>query len=150
MDFVVVVVSIISVVTVNIKSSKNVGVFRVLRSLRPLKVIQRIPGLRVIVQSLIIAMPSVAEVGVIVFLIFFIFGIFFTNFLNGQLRACSLPFDLTSQQYAPQNDLLSHPIPWEQYSNEQQSWFGPNNNYTSKKIHSLTLHWINGFDVLSG
>ena len=81
--------------------------------------------------SLIVAIPSVAQVGVIVLLIYFIFGVFFLSFLNGQLRACTLPFELTSQQNAPQNDLLQWPIAWADYSDVQRSWFAPGNNYTS-------------------
>ena len=81
--------------------------------------------------SLIVAIPSVAQVGVIVLLIYFIFGVFFLSFLSGQLRACTLPFKLTSQQYAPQNELLQWPIAWADYSDVQRSWFAPGNNYTS-------------------
>lgn len=151
LDFFVVVVSLLSTFS---SDGKSIGVLRALRSLRPLKIIQRIPGLRVIVQSLILALPSVAEVSVIVFMVYFIFAIFYTNYFYGQLRscyspvnilcvsntnstyhyncrACTLPFDITSQKFAPQNDLLVHPIPWDQYSNEQRSWFAPNNTYTS-------------------
>lgn len=88
MDFVVVVVSLLSTFSEN---GKSIGIFRALRSLRPLKIIQRIPGLRVIVQSLILALPSVAEVSVIVLMVYFIFGIFYTNYFYGQLRSCYLP-----------------------------------------------------------
>jgi len=79
----VVVVSLLSTFT---DRGAKIGVFRALRALRPLKIIQRIPGLRVIVHSLVLAMPSVAEVGVIVLMVFFVFGIFFTNYFYGQLR----------------------------------------------------------------
>eukprot|EP01036_Dinobryon_divergens_P025037 gene25037-33549_t len=131
LDFFVVVVSLLSTFS---SDGKSIGVLRALRSLRPLKIIQRIPGLRVIVQSLILALPSVAEVSVIVFMVYFIFAIFYTNYFYGQLRACTLPFDITSQKFAPQNDLLVHPIPWDQYSNEQRSWFAPNNTYTTGNV----------------
>lgn len=129
LDFVVVLVSVLSIGAAT-SGAKTIGKFRALRSLRPLKVVQRIPGLRIICQSLVLAMPTVAEVSVIILLVYFVFGIFFTNFLYGQLRACSLSFDVTSEQYASQNNLLSYPIPWDQYSATQRSWFAPSNNYT--------------------
>jgi hypothetical protein len=84
LDFIVVVVSLLSTFSTR---GMNIGMFRALRALRPLKIIQRIPGLRVIVHSLALALPSVAEVGVIVLMVFFIFGIFFTNYFYGQLRS---------------------------------------------------------------
>ena len=130
MDFFVVVVSILSVAFDGQSQSKSIGVLRVLRSLRPLKIIQMIPGLRIIVLSLIVAIPSVAEVGLMVMIVYFIFSVFFTSFLSGQLRSCELNFDLTTQQYTPQSDLITNPPNlWSDFTPTQKSWFGPNSAF---------------------
>jgi voltage-dependent calcium channel T type alpha-1G len=66
-------------------------VFRLLRSLRPLRVINRAPGLKLVVQTLITSLKPIGNIVLICCTFFIIFGI-----LGVQVLLCSvtvLPFD---------------------------------------------------------
>jgi len=86
-DFVIVIFSIISLawsqVNLNI-----VKVLRLLRVLRPLRVISRNEGLKISIQSLLIAIPKIVNVIVISLLFFLIFGIIGVNYLKGIYFYC--------------------------------------------------------------
>ena len=81
-DFVIVVLSIISIMPLNI----NLNIFKVLRLmrvLRPLRVISKNDGLRLSIQSLLMAIPSIFNVILIALLFFLIFGIMGVNYMKG-------------------------------------------------------------------
>ena len=61
LDFVAVVASILELFSV--KGGKSLRVLRTLRVLRPLKMIHRFPGIKLVVDALLLSMPSVGNVG---------------------------------------------------------------------------------------
>ena len=63
-------------------------VFRLIRILRPLRVISRNEGLKLCIQSLIMAFPNIVNVTVISFLFFLIFGIIGVNYMKGAYFYC--------------------------------------------------------------
>ena len=59
-----------------------------LRVLRPLRMISRNEGLKLAVESLINAIPSIINALVIALLFFILFGIFGTNYFKGKFFYC--------------------------------------------------------------
>jgi len=64
-------------------------ILRLLRVLRPIRVISKNEGLKISIQSLIMAVPSIGNVVIISFLFFLIFGIVGVNYFKGELYYCS-------------------------------------------------------------
>jgi hypothetical protein len=58
-------------------------VIRLIRILRPLRMISRNEGLRICIQSLIMAFPNIVNITLISSLFFLIFGIIGVNYLKG-------------------------------------------------------------------
>ena len=58
------------------------------RVLRPLRVINRNQGLKLVVKTLIQAIPSVFNVAIVCFIFYFIFGIFFVSIKKGHFHHC--------------------------------------------------------------
>jgi hypothetical protein len=87
-DFFIVVVadmSIIASITTNY-TSEYLGVLRIiklLRIVRILRVMRIFPRIRILVDSLILFMPMVANIGSLIFLILFIFGVIGVNMFAG-------------------------------------------------------------------
>lgn len=81
-DFIVVIVSIISLAITSSKL-KIVKILRLLRVLRPLRVISRNKGLRVGIQALFMAIPSLVNVLIVSCLFYLIFGIIGVNYFKG-------------------------------------------------------------------
>lgn len=65
--------------------------FRVLRALRPLRVIQRVPELKMVVNSLFKAIPIIGNVIVLLAMFWLIFGILGVQLFKGQFYSCSDP-----------------------------------------------------------
>lgn len=85
LDFVVVVMALLG-------QSKLFGssfkIIRVLRALRPLRLIKRNPGMKVLVDGLIRAIPQLANTLCVSFLFFFVFAILSVNFFKGKMWHC--------------------------------------------------------------
>ena len=92
LDFVVVVTGIASVVmqaSLGPEASERFGVFQALRAvrvLRPLRTISRVPGMRVIVHSLLDAVPQLAGVMVLFLFVLLIFGVVGIQLFHGLLH----------------------------------------------------------------
>jgi hypothetical protein len=69
---------------------KLIRVLRLLRTLRPLRLITRNKGLRIIVEALMEAMPTLLRAIIISGLFYVGFSILFMNLLKGELWRCSL------------------------------------------------------------
>lgn len=89
-DFTVVIISIISMCITSDKL-KIVKIIRLLRVLRPLRVISRNKGLKIGIQALFMAVPSLFNVLVIAMLFFMICGIVGVNYFKGTLYSCKFP-----------------------------------------------------------
>jgi hypothetical protein len=150
LDCFVVAVSIFSVITVDDKSLRSLGSLRALRALRPLKLVNRLPGLRVIVQALFGAATEIMNIAILVFFVFFIFAIFFTSFLKGQLRSCGgAVFDNVISANSLYMDLLTYPVPWNSMTPWQQSLFGANSPLlNASSLSSISTMYVNSSAVL--
>ena len=89
LDFMVVVISIISMFFLSGNSPlASLKALRSLRALRPLRMINRAPGLKVVVNALFAAVPDVVNVAAVCLLFFLIFSLVLVNYMKGLLRAC--------------------------------------------------------------
>lgn len=86
-DSTVVVLSIISL-SIEGGKLKIFKVFRLLKVLRPLRVISRNKGLKIGIQALFMAIPSILNVIMVSSLFFVIFGIIGINFFKGAFFSC--------------------------------------------------------------
>lgn len=127
LDFVVVLISFVSIYTGNNSNLTSLRSLRALRALRPLRVINRAPGLKLVVNSMLSSIPDVMNVLALCFLFFFIFSIFCVNYFQGMFRACG--GEVFRNEIETNNDyyhLLTYPKYWDSLSTEERSWFGPN------------------------
>ena len=86
-DFLVVLISIISMMITSAKL-KIFKIFRLMRVLRPLRVISRNKGLKIGIQALIMAIPSLFNVMIISLMFFMIYGIIGVNYFKGTFFNC--------------------------------------------------------------
>ncbi|KAL4176852.1 hypothetical protein KRP22_001792 [Phytophthora ramorum] len=102
-------------------SLKSLRSLRTFRAFRPLRVISRRPGLKLVVNALIEAIPAVFNVLIVCALFYLVFSIFAVNYLKGKLNSCTgNAFDALSDD---QVQFLVNPDPWSSLSLEQQQWF---------------------------
>lgn len=67
---------------------KIIKIFRLLRVLRPLRVISRNKGLKIGIQALIMAIPSLFNVMIISLVFFLICGVIGVNYFKGTFFTC--------------------------------------------------------------
>lgn len=100
---------------------KFVKTLRTFRALRPLRMINRNPGLKLVVSSLIASIPQIMNVIVVCLLVFIIFSILAVNNLKGKLYSCrGDEFDALGQA---QQDLVTYPRIWSNLIDYEQAWF---------------------------
>lgn len=120
MDFVITAVAVPGLLggTSKIKFLKTLRTFR---ALRPLRLINRNPGLKLVVSSLFASVPQIVNVLLVCFLLFISFSIVAVNNLKGKFLACmGSNFDALSSQ---QQDLLTYPRIWTNLTADEQTWF---------------------------
>merc|ERR550514_303049 len=88
LDFVIVIVSIISLAAAGVPGLKSLRSLRTLRVLRPLRLVNRYPGLKLVVNALLASGPKILDVLVVCLLFFLIFAIVGINFFKGRLNTC--------------------------------------------------------------
>jgi len=109
LDFGIVCVSLLTLLGNATESLKALRTLRTLRALRPLRVISRNPGLKLVVNALFRAIPSILNVVFVSTLFFLIFGIVGVTYFKGAFHACQGPvFDGLT---APQVNLVVYPVP---------------------------------------
>ncbi|KAI8511058.1 Scn1ap [Branchiostoma belcheri] len=90
LDFIIVMVSLVSLVA-KIMGMENVSAFkslRTLRALRPLRAISRAEGMRVVVNALICAIPSIGNVLLVCLIFWLIFAIMGVQLFGGKYWKC--------------------------------------------------------------
>ncbi|XP_021341534.1 sodium channel protein type 4 subunit alpha B-like isoform X3 [Mizuhopecten yessoensis] len=90
LDFVIVLISLVMLVA-EFMGTGEVGAFkamRTLRALRPLRAISRWEGMRVVVNALIKAIPSIFNVLLVCLVFWLIFGIVGVQFFSGKFHKC--------------------------------------------------------------
>lgn len=98
LDFLIVDVSLISL-TANILGYSELGAIkslRTLRALRPLRALSRFEGMRVVVNALVGAIPSIFNVLLVCLIFWLIFSIMGVNLFAGKFYYC---FNETSEEY---------------------------------------------------
>ncbi len=87
-DFCVVSLSLISFIPMY-TTFKFYKILRLMRLLRPLRFIQKNPGLKIAVQSLINAIPGIFNLSMITLMIISLFAILGVNFYKGTFYSCN-------------------------------------------------------------
>lgn len=88
LDFSVVVISTISFIPGN----AGLGILKALRAvraLRPLRLIARFPGLRLVINAMLYAIPRAQRIFVVVFLFLYTFAVMGVQFFNGAMPRCT-------------------------------------------------------------
>eukprot|EP00752_Nemacystus_decipiens_P011295 g10037.t1 len=143
LDFVVVVISMIQLVTNDSANLESLRSLRTLRALRPLRMINRAPGLKIVLNALFAAIPDVLNVAAVCFMFFIIFAILGVNYFKGVLMSCqgeefdALPAEITQ--------FIQEPMAWDAMSVDQQSWFSPLSNVSS----AFSVNSTGGFTTAS-
>jgi hypothetical protein len=94
LDFIIVTVSILNWVLVafNTSSVSFLRGFRAMRALRPLRMVSKNQGMKLVVDSLLKAIPSLLNVMLISLLFYFIFGILAIQLFKGEFGSCTDAF----------------------------------------------------------
>jgi hypothetical protein len=95
-DFAVVITSTVSII-LNGYKLKIIKIFRLLRVLRPLRVISRNKGLKIGIQALLMAIPSLLNVLVISVTFFLICGVIGVNYFKGSFFKCKFGPQFTDE-----------------------------------------------------
>ena len=95
-DFAVVITSTVSIILNGFKL-KIIKIFRLLRVLRPLRVISRNKGLKIGIQALLMAIPSLLNVLVISVTFFLICGVIGVNYFKGSFFKCKFGPQFTDE-----------------------------------------------------
>lgn len=95
---------------------------RALRALKPLRMINRYPGLQVVVGTMISSLGAILNVAIVTILVFIIFSIMAVNYLKGKFFSCQGDlFDGIAG--SAMDSYLTEPVKWDKMTAEQQSWF---------------------------
>eukprot|EP00644_Phytophthora_capsici_P000129 jgi/Phyca11/539928/estExt2_Genewise1Plus.C_PHYCAscaffold_40231 len=100
---------------------KFVKTLRTFRALRPLRMINRNPGLKLVVSSLIASIPQIVNVIMVCLLVFVIFSILAVNNLKGKFYSCQ--GDAFNALSALQQEFIVLPRAWTNMTTEEQNWF---------------------------
>eukprot|EP01028_Stygiella_incarcerata_P002064 TRINITY_DN1385_c0_g1_i6.p1 TRINITY_DN1385_c0_g1~~TRINITY_DN1385_c0_g1_i6.p1 ORF type:complete len:1121 (-),score=310.44 TRINITY_DN1385_c0_g1_i6:71-3433(-) len=88
LDFLIVMLSIASLVFED-SNLRALRAFRLLRTLRPLRLISRSSGMRMVVYSMLQAIPAIVNVFIVLLLFHIIFGIMGLQFFMGKFYSCN-------------------------------------------------------------
>ncbi|KAL3673207.1 hypothetical protein V7S43_000930 [Phytophthora oleae] len=100
---------------------KFVKTLRTFRALRPLRMINRNPGLKLVVSSLIASIPQIVNVIMVCLLVFVIFSILAVNNLKGKFYSCQ--GDVFTALSAVQQEFIVSPRVWTNMTTVEQNWF---------------------------
>jgi len=138
LDFVIVLVSILSLAASGAGELKSLRSLRSLRALRPLRMISRNPGLKLVVNALFRAIPSIINVLFVCMLFFLIFGIVGVSYFKGVFMSCQgRVFD---DLLPAQRDLVFHPVPFADLTAAQAAW-GAGAGYVGATSKAVCL-WL--------
>jgi len=135
LDFVVVFVSLSAIIPSNLNNTnlKALRALRAFRAFRPLRMVSRVPSLKKVVDTLVVAIPGVGDVMAITMFFFVVFGIVCVNLFKGGMRKCALGaeytpgllYDPVSNQPNAFGTLLTYPKSWNYLNLTEKAWFGP-------------------------
>ncbi|XP_070408226.1 sodium channel protein type 4 subunit alpha B isoform X2 [Nothobranchius furzeri] len=139
LDFLIVDVSLVSL-TANILGYSELGAIkslRTLRALRPLRALSRFEGMKVVVNALVGAIPSIFNVMLVCLIFWLIFSIMGVNLFAGKFYYC---FNETSEEY----------FHFDQVNNKTQCFELIEANFTEVRWKNLKINFDNvGMGYLS-
>ncbi|XP_052766775.1 sodium channel protein type 4 subunit alpha B-like isoform X5 [Mya arenaria] len=145
LDFVIVAISLIMIVAkvANIGDAESLKAMRTLRALRPLRAVSRWEGMKVVVNALIKAIPSIFNVLLVCLVFWLIFGIVGVQFFKGKFHKC-VDFEGTRVNYSEvknKTECLNHPnnYSWE---NSQINFDNVLNSYLALFQVATYKGWI--------
>lgn len=107
--------------------------------------INRAPGLKIVLNALFAAIPDVLNVAAVCFMFFIIFAILGVNYFKGILKSCqgegfdTLPRDVSL--------FIEKPVSWDSATLDQRSWFGPLSNISTVfSVDEDTGNYTNDYD----
>ena len=89
LDFTIVIISILGLLASIVPVFGQLKSLRILRVLRPLRLLQRNPGMKIIITSLIRTMPAVVDVCAVVMVFHIVFSIMGMMIFSGQFGSCT-------------------------------------------------------------
>ena len=98
LDFGIVLISILGLLASFVPAFGRLKALRILRVLRPLRLLQRNPGMKLIILSLVKTLPSVIEVTAVVLVFHVIFAILGMQLFSDTFGACSHPEFTTREE----------------------------------------------------
>lgn len=146
LDGTLVIISVIDVVMSNIPGldagsiAGLLKIFRILRALRPLRAVNKLPGLKLVVNCLLASLAPIGTTLIIVFTIFFIFGILGTQLFNGKMWYCDVGDDFEAHPNRPlltKNDCVNY---------YNQTWVRHYYNFDHLGQSLLTLFVLSSID----
>jgi hypothetical protein len=143
LDFFIVLISLVTVAPSGSTGPlTSLRALRALRALRPLRMSNRAPGLRVVVDALMAAIPGAINVILVCMLFFLIFAIFFMNYFKGQFRRCGGDaFEAAIGADGGWEALLEAPVAWSALGAEQRAWFAPNSTVFAGAEYGGAADW---------
>ncbi|RLN21075.1 hypothetical protein BBJ28_00010562 [Nothophytophthora sp. Chile5] len=111
---------------------KFVKTLRTFRALRPLRMINRNPGLKLVVSSLIASIPQILNVIMVCLLVFIIFSILAVNNLKGKFYSCQ--GDVFNSLLEAQQELIVTPRIWSNLTLIEQTWFSSSSAETFQSL----------------
>lgn len=88
LDFVVVIASVTDL-SLDLEAVSVLRIFRLIRVLRPLRVIQRNPGLRRVVNALVLSFNALRDILLVLIFVWILFALVGVQFFKGRLYTCS-------------------------------------------------------------
>eukprot|EP00618_Florenciella_parvula_P016960 CAMPEP_0119537720 /NCGR_PEP_ID=MMETSP1344-20130328/50317_1 /TAXON_ID=236787 /ORGANISM="Florenciella parvula, Strain CCMP2471" /LENGTH=1925 /DNA_ID=CAMNT_0007580327 /DNA_START=292 /DNA_END=6069 /DNA_ORIENTATION=+ len=150
LDFVVVVISNINVLVPDCDVAASgipmsaFKVIRTLRAFRPLRMIQRAPGLKVLVNAIFSSIPGVANVSLVLLIMLLMFAILSVQNYKGLMRSCQGDhYDYISENEML-HDLLLHPRKWNDLNMTEKAFFGPDSEYFNTEPTESHLLGVEG------
>ncbi|XP_074055167.1 sodium channel protein type 10 subunit alpha-like [Macrotis lagotis] len=107
LDFIIVDISVISLIAQSLGKG-NMGPIkslRTLRALRPLRALSRFEGMRVVVDALVGAIPSIMNVLLVCLIFWLIFSIMGVNLFSGKFGRC---INISIEGFPPVNELIAN------------------------------------------
>ena len=138
LDGTIVTISVLSLASAGNNNLMVLKSLRTLRVLRPLRMIARNEGLKLVVNALLRAIPSIINVMVVSLLVFLIFAVFAVNLFKGTFYNCE---GVTTTQF----ELVTNPLPFSSLNNASRALGIDSIGYSPTDLTSRAVcDWLNG------
>lgn len=158
LDFTIVFFSILTMIMESFEGDLDISFirgFRALRALRPLRVVSKNEGIKTVVNSLLLSIPSLLNVLLIIILFLLVFGILGVQLFKGGIANCNNTdpsiknrSDCEQEQYY----LVKKLDKWDEWNGKDwedalSKWEVPENNYNNVFNSMLTFFEISTLEM---